>query len=69
MYPILAELTGNVASAFGPPGPAIGTGPIGPKPAEHTARNPAASGKSLATPTLGVALAEGLGILALFLAK
>ncbi len=69
MYPILAELTGNIASAFGLLGAAIGVGLIGQKAAEAVGRNPGASGKVLVQAIIGMALAEGLGILALFLAK
>ena len=68
MYPILAELTGNIASAFGLLGAAIGVGLIGQKAAEAVGRNPGASGKILVQAIIGMALAEGLGILALFLA-
>jgi F-type H+-transporting ATPase subunit c len=69
MYPILAEITGNIASAFGLLGAAIGVGLIGTKAAESVGRNPGASGKILVQAIIGMALAEGLGILALFLAK
>ncbi len=66
---ILAEITGNLASAFGLLGAAIGVGLIGTKAAEAVGRNPGASGKILVQAILGMALAEGLGVLALFLAK
>jgi F-type H+-transporting ATPase subunit c len=66
---ILAEITGNVTSALGLLGAALGVGLIGQKAAEAVGRNPAASGKILVQAILGMALAEGLGILALFLAK
>ena len=69
MYPILAELTGNIGSAFGLLGAAIGVGMIGQRAAEAVGRNPGASGKILVQAIIGMALAEGLGILALFLAK
>jgi F-type H+-transporting ATPase subunit c len=69
MYPLLAEITGNIASAFGLLGAAIGVGLIGTKAAESVGRNPGASGKILVQAIIGMALAEGLGILALFLAK
>lgn len=65
---ILAEITGNIASAFGLLGAAIGVGMIGQKAAEAVGRNPGASGKILVQAIIGMALAEGLGILALFLA-
>ena len=65
----IAELQGNIASAFGLLGAAIGVGLIGLKAVEAVGRNPAASGKVLVQAIIGMALAEGLGILALFLAK
>jgi F-type H+-transporting ATPase subunit c len=66
---LLAEITGNIASAAGLLGAAIGVGLIGTKAAESVGRNPGASGKILVQAIIGMALAEGLGILALFLAK
>jgi F-type H+-transporting ATPase subunit c len=70
MSPLLiAEITGNIASAFGLLGAAIGVGLIGRKAAEAVGRNPGASGKILVQAIIGMALAEGLGILALFLAQ
>jgi len=69
MLNIIAEIQGNIASAFGLLGAAIGVGLIGQKAAEAVGRNPAASGKILVQAIIGMALAEGLGILALFLAK
>ena len=69
MHLLLAEITGNIASAFGLLGAAIGVGLIGNKAAEAVGRNPGASGKILVQAIIGMALAEGLGILALFLAK
>jgi F-type H+-transporting ATPase subunit c len=42
---LLAEITGNIASAFGLLGAAIGVGLIGNKAAEAVGRNPGASGK------------------------
>ena len=68
MYPILAELTGNIASGLGLLGAGLGVGLIGQKAAEAVGRNPGASGKILVQAIIGMALAEGLGILALFLA-
>jgi F-type H+-transporting ATPase subunit c len=69
MTHILAELTGNIASAFGLLGAALGVGLVGLKASEAVGRNPAASGKVLVQAIIAMALAEGLGILALFLAK
>ena len=64
----VAGVTGNIASALGLLGAAIGVGLIGQKAAEAVGRNPGASGKILVQAIIGMALAEGLGILALFLA-
>ncbi len=69
MTTILAEINGNIASAFGLLGAAIGVGMIGTKAAEAVGRNPGASTKILVQAIIGMALAEGLGVLALFLAK
>lgn len=65
---IIAEITGNIASGLGVMGAAIGVGLVGFKAAEAVGRNPGASGKILVQSILGMALAEGLGVLALFLA-
>lgn len=65
---ILAEITGNITSAFGLLGAAIGVGLIGTKAAEAVGRNPGAATKILVQAIIGMALAEGLGVLALFLA-
>ena len=69
MITVLAEIQGNITSALGLLGAAIGVGIIGYKAAEAVGRNPGASGKVLVQAIIGMALAEGLGILALFLAK
>ncbi len=66
---ILAEISGNITAAAGLLGGAIAVGIIGTKAAESVGRNPAASGKILVQSILGMALAEGLGLLALILAK
>tara|TARA_B110000037_G_C17091182_1_gene494078 strand:- start:1397 stop:1603 length:207 start_codon:yes stop_codon:yes gene_type:complete len=67
MIHILAEITGNLTSSIGVLGAALGVGFIGMKAAEAVGRNPGASGKILVQSILGMALAEGLGVLALFL--
>ncbi len=67
MINILAEITGNLTSAVGVGAAAIGVGLTGYKAAEAVGRNPGASGKILVQSILGMALAEGLGVLALFL--
>lgn len=78
MSPVLAEVTevvtksgvtGNIASAAGVLAAAIGVGIIGMKACESVGRNPGASGKILVQSILGMALAEGLGLLALIIAK
>jgi F-type H+-transporting ATPase subunit c len=65
----VSGVRGNIASAAGLIAAAIAVGMIGTKAAEAVGRNPAASGKILVQSILGMALAEGLGLLALFLAK
>ena len=69
MITLIAEINGNIASAFGLLGAAIGVGMIGTKAAEAVGRNPGAATKILVQAIIGMALAEGLGVLALFLAK
>ena len=64
-----AEITGSLHAAFGCLAAAIGVGLVGAKAVEGVGRNPGASGKILVQAIIGMALAEGLGILALFLAK
>lgn len=66
---ILAEISGNIAAGLGLLGAALGVGLIGFKAAEAVGRNPGASTKILVQAIIGMALAEGLGILALFFAK
>lgn len=68
MIHLLAEVSGNIASGLGLLGGGLGVGLIGQKAAEAVGRNPGASGKILVQAIIGMALAEGLGILALFLA-
>ncbi len=62
-------VTGNIATAFGLLGAGIGVGLIGSKGAEAVGRNPGASTKILVQAIIGMALAEGLGVLALILVK
>jgi F-type H+-transporting ATPase subunit c len=62
-----AGVTGSITKGLGLLGAALGVGLIGFKAAEAVGRNPAASGKILVQAIIGMALAEGLGILALFL--
>ena len=60
---------GNLASGLGLLGAAIGVGLVGFRAVEAVGRNPGASGKILVQSILAMALCEGLGVLALFLAK
>lgn len=69
MINILAELSGNVGVAGALFAAPIGVGLIGMKAAEAVARNPGASTKILIQSILGMALAEGLGILAMLFVK
>ena len=69
MINTIAEITGSIQGGLGCLGAAIGVGLVGFKAAEAVGRNPGASGKILVQAILGMALAEGLGVLALFLAK
>jgi F-type H+-transporting ATPase subunit c len=66
---ILAEITGNIGAGIGALGASIGVALIGLKAAEAVGRNPGASGKILVQAILGMALAEGLGILSIFFIK
>ncbi len=63
---ILAQISGNIGAGIGALGAAVGVGLIGLKAAEAVGRNPGASGKILVQAILGMALAEGLGILSIF---
>jgi F-type H+-transporting ATPase subunit c len=50
-------------------GAALGVGLIGSKAAEAVGRNPGAFGNILTMSIIGMALAEGLGIIAFFVVK
>ena len=65
---VSSGITGNLTSALGLLGAAIGVGLIGMKAAESVGRNPGASGKILVQAIIAMALAEGLGILSLIMA-
>jgi F-type H+-transporting ATPase subunit c len=69
MITYIAELSGNVAVAGALFAAPIGVGLIGMKASEAVARNPGASTKILIQSILGMALAEGLGILAMLFIK
>ncbi|WP_240914741.1 ATPase [Roseimicrobium sp. ORNL1] len=64
-----AGITGNVASAAGLFGGALGVGLAGSKAVEAVGRNPGAFGNILVIGIIAMALAEGLGVMALFLAR
>lgn len=69
MIHTLAEISGNLTSAVGVFAAAISVGIIGMRASEAVGRNPGASGKILVQSVLAIAFAEGLGLLALFLAR
>ena len=69
MLNLLAEINGNIVSGLGVLGCGLGVGLVGMKAAEAVGRNPGASGKILVQAIIGMALAEGLGVMALFLAS
>ena len=69
MITVLAEIQGNITSALGLLGAAIGVGIIGSKAVEAVGRNPGASGKILVQSIIGMALAEAVAFYALFLGK
>jgi F-type H+-transporting ATPase subunit c len=62
-------ITGNIASGLGAMGAALGVGLAGSKAVEAVGRNPGAFGNILVIGIIAMALAEGLGVMALFLAK
>ena len=68
ILPILAELGGSIHVGLAAMGVGIGIGLTGLGMTTAVGRNPGASGKILVQGIIGMALAEGLGILALFLA-
>ena len=67
--PIVHGITGNIASGLGALGAALGVGLAGSKAVEAVGRNPGAFGNILVIGIIAMALAEGLGVMALFLAK
>ncbi len=56
----------HLVGAFAGLGAALGVGLIGSKAAEAVGRNPGAMGNILTIGIIGMALAEGLGIIAFF---
>lgn len=61
-----AGITGSVTAGLAGLGAAVGVGLIGAKAAEAVGRNPGAFGNILTMSIIGMALAEGLGIIAFF---
>lgn len=67
---LLANITiegGEIKAAVVAGAAAIGVGLIGMKAVESLGRNPGASTKILIQSIIGMALAEGLGLIALFI--
>jgi len=70
MIEMLAQVTingGELKAAVVAAAAAVGVGLVGMKAVESVGRNPGASGKVLVQSILGMALVEGLGLIALFL--
>ncbi len=67
--PVAHGVTGNIASGLGALGAALGVGLAGSKAVEAVGRNPGAFGNILVIGIIAMALAEGLGVMALFLAR
>lgn len=67
--PMLAEITGNVHIAMAALGAGLGIGILGAKAAEATGRNPGASTAILVNAIIFAALAEGIFLIAFFVAK
>jgi F-type H+-transporting ATPase subunit c len=67
--PILAELSGNLQIALAALGAALGVGLIGMKAAEVVGRNPGAATPILVQAIIGMALAEGVLFITIFLGK
>jgi F-type H+-transporting ATPase subunit c len=64
-----SSMTGNIAQGMALISAAFSVGLIGFRAVEAVGRNPGASGKVLVQSILAMALAEGLGILALLFLK
>ena len=67
--PAAAGITGSMTAGLAGLGAALGVGLIGAKAAEAVGRNPGAFGNILTMSIIGMALAEGLGIIAFFVVK
>ena len=59
-------ISGSIVGGLAGLGAALGVGMIGSKAAEAVGRNPGAFGNILTMSIIGMALAEGLGIIAFF---
>ncbi|MDB6120853.1 MAG: synthase subunit [Verrucomicrobiaceae bacterium] len=68
-HPVATGVSGSIVGAFAGLGAALGVGLIGSKAAEAVGRNPGAFGNILTISIIGMALAEGLGIIAFFAVK
>jgi F-type H+-transporting ATPase subunit c len=66
---VATGISGNIVGAFAGFGAALAVGLIGSKAAEAVGRNPGAFGNILTLSIIGMALAEGLGIIAFFAVK
>ena len=66
---MLAELSGNLPIGLVGLGAALGVGLAASKAAEAIGRNPGSFGKVFTTALIGMALAEGLAILAFFVVQ
>jgi F-type H+-transporting ATPase subunit c len=66
---VATGVSGNITQAVAGASAAIGVGLIGSKAVEAVGRNPGAFGNILTLGIIAMALAEGLGILAFFVAK
>ena len=67
--PVATGISGSIVAGLAGLGAALGVGMIGSKAAEAVGRNPGAFGNILTISIIGMALAEGLGILAFFVVK
>jgi F-type H+-transporting ATPase subunit c len=67
--PAAAGISGSIVGGLAGLGAALGVGMIGSKAAEAVGRNPGAFGNILTMSIIGMALAEGLGIIAFFAVK
>ena len=69
MFPLLAELTGNLHVGLAAFAAAVSVGLIGMKASDAVGRNPGASQKILVQSILAIAFAEAIVFYALFLVK